>query len=107
MGGKIKSAFRGMWYGARAAFAFANGAVRRVGLAWYAVLALVVVAFAVVMYASPYLLDAVRCVTEVEHPLNKCLGETYDEARQDTNLAAIIIALAITLAALRPGQDAS
>ena len=105
MGSKIKSAFRGIRYAALAALAFANGAARGIGRAWYAVLALVVIAFAIVMYASPYLLDAAQCINEVEQLRGKCLEKTYNQARQDTNLAAIIIALAITLAALRPGQD--
>ena len=114
MGGKIKSAFWGMWYGARAAFAFANGTVRRVGLARYA--ALVVITLALFLYLTPYVVDALQCVRSAEQPaaqredgtdlsFRQCLGETYDMARQDTNLAAIIIALAVILAALRPGQD--
>ena len=110
MGGKIKSAFRGMRYVRYAALvvlALVNGVARRIRRAWYVALALAVIAFAIVMYASPYLLDAAQCIAEVEQPRSKCLGETYNQARRDTNLAAIIIALAVTLAALRPGQDAS
>ena len=69
--------------------------------------ALLVVAFAIVMYAAPYLLDAVQCTSQIEEPLDKCLDKVYDEARRDTNLAAGIIALSVTLAAWRIGGDGS
>ena len=103
MGGKIKSAFRGMRYAryaVRTALDFANGVVQRIAHARY--VALVVIAFAIIMYASPYFLDAAQCIIEVEQPRSKCLQKTYNQARRDSNLAAIIIALAVTLAAWRP-----
>ena len=69
--------------------------------------------------AQRYVADALQCVRGAEQAaaqredredrrdisFRQCLGKTYDQARQDTNLAAIIIALALILAALRPGQD--
>lgn len=104
MGGKIKSAFRGMRYARYAALTaldFANGAVRRIGHARY--VALVVIGLAIAMYSAPYLLDALRCGNENEaDQALECLDKIYDRARRDTNLAAIIIALAVTLAAWRP-----
>ena len=104
MCGKIKSAFREMRYARYAALTvldFANGAVRRMGRARY--VALAVIAFAIIMYAAPYFVDALQCGNEndAEQAL-KCLDKIYSRARRDTNLAAIIIALAVTLAAWRP-----
>ena len=69
--------------------------------------ALLVVAFAIVMYAAPYLLDAVQCTSQIAEPLDECLDKVYDEARRDTNLAAGIIALSVTLAAWRIGDNGS
>ena len=101
MGSKIKNAFRGMRYAAKTALAFANGTVRRISRARY--VALVVIGFALAMYAAPYLVDALQCAGKsTADQVLECLGETYDRARQDTNLAAITIALAVTLAAWRP-----
>ena len=76
-----------------------RGLFRRVSYASLA--ALLVIAFAIVMYAAPYLLDAVQCTSQVDEPLDKCLDQVYDQARGDTNLAAGIIALSVTLAAWR------
>ena len=80
-----------------------RGFFRRVSYARLA--ALLVIAFAIVMYAAPYLLDAVQCISQVQQPLDKCLDKVYDQARRDTNLAAGIIALAVTLAAWRLGDN--
>ena len=67
--------------------------------------ALLVIAFAIVMYAAPYAIDAAQCTISNEPPRSKCLAAAYNSARKDTNLAAGIIALAVTLAAWRPGRD--
>ena len=88
-------------YAALATIAFAIGVFRRIRRARY--VALVVIGFALAMYAAPYLVDALQCAGEsAADQVLECLGETYDRARQDTNLAAITIALAVTLAAWRP-----
>ena len=90
-------------YAALATIAFAIGVFRRIRRARY--VALVVIGFALAMYAAPYLVDALQCAGEsTADQVLECLGETYDRARQDTNLAAITIALAVTLAAWRPGR---
>ena len=79
-------------------------------------IALVVIALAFFLYITPYVVDAVQCVPSTKQPAQQredgedgtdlsfwqCLGKTYNQARRDTNLAAIIIALAVTLAAWRP-----
>ena len=73
MGGKIKSAFRGIRYAAKTALAFANGAVRRIARARY--VALVVIGFALAMYAAPYLVDALQCAGEsTADQVLECLG---------------------------------
>ena len=104
MGAKIRGVFQwGMRYAQPAALAmiaFAIGFFRGIRRARY--VALLVIALAIVMYAFPYLLDAAQCIIEVEQPRLKCLDTIYNRARRDTNLAAIIIALAVTLAAWRP-----
>ena len=83
-----------------------RGLFRRVSYARLA--ALLVIAFAIVMYAAPYLLDAVQCTSQIhQQPLDKCLDKVYDQARRDTNLAAGIIALSVTLAAWRLGDNGS
>ena len=88
-------------YAALATIAFAIGVFRRIRRARY--VALVVIGFALAIYAAPYLVDALQCAGEsTADQVLECLGETYDRARQDTNLAAITIALAVTLAAWRP-----
>ena len=69
--------------------------------------ALVVIAFAIVMYAAPYLLDAVQCTSQSLQPIGRCVVDVYDGARSDTNLAAGIIALAVTLAAWRPVPESA
>ena len=80
-----------------------RGAFRSIRHARY--VALVVIAFAIVMYASPHLLDAVQCIVAIETHRDRCLEKTYNRARRDTNLAAIIIALAVTLTAWRPERQ--
>ena len=90
-------------YATLATIAFAIGVFRRIRRARY--VALVVIGFALAMYAAPYLVDALQCAGEsTADQVLECLGETYDRARQDTNLAAITItiALAVTLAAWQP-----
>ena len=67
--------------------------------------ALLVIAFAIVMYAAPYAIDAAQCTVSDQPPRSKCLAAAYNRARKDTNLAAGVIALAVTLAAWRPGRD--
>ena len=81
-------------------------------------IALLLIGIAIILYTAPYLADVAQCVDRRDaaaiHPTAlacadepmpsylQCLGNTYDRARRDTNLAAIIIALAVTLAAWRP-----
>ena len=81
-------------------------------------IALLLIGIAIILYTAPYLADAAQCVDrrdaantyptalacadEVMPSYLQCLGNAYDRARRDTNLAAIIIALAVTLAAWRP-----
>ena len=105
MGAKIKGVFR--WgkryakYAATVVTAIGIGIFRRIRRARY--VAMVVIGLALAMYAAPYLVDALQCVNENEaDQALKCLDKIYDRARRDTNLAAIIIALAVTLAAWRP-----
>ena len=87
MGGKIKSAFRGMRYAryaVRTALDFANSVVQRIAHARY--VALVVIAFAIIMYASPYFLDAAQCIIEVEQPpANACRKPTTRPAGTATS----------------------
>ena len=102
MGGKTGYAFRGIRrarLAAMAVIAFAIGVFRRIRRARY--VALVVIGFAIAMYSAPYIIDAGQCIVEADQAL-ECLDKIYDRARRDTNLAAIIIALAVTLAAWRP-----
>ena len=88
-------------YAALATIAFAIGVFRRIRRARY--VALVVIGFALAMYAAPYLVAALHCADEgAADQVLECLDKIYDLARRDTNLAAIIIALAVTLAAWRP-----
>ena len=105
MGTKVRGVFHwGMSYAsyaARVVVAFAAAISRRTRQTRN--IALVVIAVAIITYASPYFVDALQCANQnaAEQAL-KCLDKIYDRARRDTNLAAIIIALAVTLAAWRP-----
>ena len=103
MDAKVKGVFQGGMryarYAVLAMIAFAIGFFRGIRRARY--VALVVIGFATAMYSAPYVIDAGQCIVEAEQAL-KCLDKIYNRARRDTNLAAIIIALAVTLAAWRP-----
>ncbi len=72
-------------------------------------MALGIISAVIVLYIAPYFLDAVGCIGdaigcigESTCSIRGCLGMVYSAARQDTNLAACVIALAVILAAWRP-----
>lgn len=94
--GRIRDARSVVWGKARAISS---------GMRYARFVALLVIAFAIVMYAAPYAVDAAQCTISDAPPRSKCLAAAYNRARKDTNLAAGIIALAVTLAAWRPGRD--
>ena len=105
MGAKIRGVFhwgmRYASYAARMVVAFAAAIFRRTRQTRN--MALVVIAVAIITYASPYFVDALQCANQnAAGQALKCLDKVYDRARRDTNLAAITIALAVTLAAWRP-----
>ena len=70
-------------------------------------IALMVIAVAIVVYIAPYIVGSTQCVTSAEQSVRDCLGQIYNEARSDTNLAAGVIALAVILAAWRPVPESA